>query len=103
MLERQINESRCKWLKARERIECGKIKEILEKESGPIVLNMCPHLGSGHSVIIDLDNNQFYDINAGGFQYSSRQEFINGFLTWIKAAYPSFCTTSARWDIERPA
>lgn len=58
----------------------------------PYVVNCFPKEPekSGHSMVVDLQQNRFFDENCGFCNYETREEMVDAFLSHIKAFYPSF-------------
>ncbi len=55
------------------------------------MINLIPRDGDryGHSLVLDLVSNRFYDQNSGFYEYASRTELLEAFFNRIETVYPN--------------
>lgn len=57
-------------------------------EDGPFLVNLIPNDGgAGHSLMLDLKNNRFFDQNGGFYQYDSKEALLDAFFNRIESVY----------------
>lgn len=70
-----------------EQADVSQISAHLSSRTGKAILNYLPAEGVGHSVILDLNNNEFLDNNAGIYKYDTKKQLIEQVLTRMSNVY----------------
>lgn len=54
----------------------------------------------GHAMMIDFENNCFYDINIGFYKYDDRESLVNAFIEHLTIFYPPYIKKGAQCCLE---
>jgi hypothetical protein len=62
--------------------------ETAELQGNKFMINLIPITGDGHTLVLDLEKNRFYDQNSGFHEYGSKNELLTAFFNRIHNVYP---------------